>query len=657
VRSPFSLLVVDINDPELARAQFGSLSKQLPLLYMILICNAVAIMTEFFQPQLLLETLWIPLAICFVAAVRAYWWQQQKDSAALLDRDIARMIRQTSNLAVLMTIAFTGWGMWIYETGNPYARGHLTFFLALTQVSSVFCLMSIRAAAFRVAASSTLLFASFFSWVDDGRMLPVVVVLSFVSMGMIVVTHRYNNDFSDLIRSQRDLRLRQIEAERLSEENRRVALTDALSGLPNRRQLLSRLDHLERQPGLSADSLAVMFIDLDGFKEINDAHGHQAGDALISALSERLREICPGWATLARVGGDEFAVLIEADGAIAEAEILARQISEDISLPVLVDRHVLQVGASIGIAGNAQGHLSAHEILRRADTAMYRVKTTGKGSIAVYDKSFDKGRLHRLAIEDQIGRGLVNDEFEVVYQPIVDAQTGAFVAAEALVRWQRRPEGAFNPNQFIEIAEATGQIHPLGLFVLDRACTDLLDLDDLKVSVNVSPTQFHDPCFERKVVDVIDESGIKVDRLQLEITEGYLLSRPDRAMAAIRAFKERGMSIALDDFGTGFTSIHYLRSYGFSHIKIDKSLLKGLRPANSACTLVTGAIYLANGLNMRVTAEGVETEAEAEILRAAGCHNLQGYLFGRPMPLAQFIDSYDKNRKLFPRVVDIRHSA
>ncbi|WP_295636082.1 EAL domain-containing protein [Novosphingobium sp.] len=437
--------------------------------------------------------------------------------------------------------------------------------------------------------------------------------------------------------SRRDLRNRQQETEKLSEENRQIALTDALSGLPNRRKLLARLDRLEDAIGDQIDTRAVVFIDLDGFKQINDAHGHHAGDTLICSLSERLRALCEGRATLARVGGDEFAVLIEASGATALALALAQTINDEICLPVLVDRHVLQVGASIGIASNADGALRAHELLRRADTAMYHVKTSGKGDIAVYDVAFDLGRMWRLTIENEIGLGLSQGEFEVAYQPVVDATSGAIVAAEALVRWPRRPGGALDPDQFIEIAERTGQIHPLGLFVLERACRDILPLIDVKLSVNVSPVQFSDPKLVRQVAHVLEQTRFPAARLQLEITEGYLLAHPEGAIRAIRSFKAMGMSVALDDFGTGFTSIHYLQSYGFSHIKIDKSLLAGLHQGSKASLLITGAIYLANGLDMRVIAEGVETAEQAELLRAAGCHKLQGFLFGRPMPIKAFV--------------------
>lgn len=639
------LLRLDTSDIELVRAQFVSFVQQMPLLYAILVCNALAITVEFFQPEKPFKTLIVPLFICAIATSRAIWWWRQDGHALHDDTELAKLLQRTCNLAVVMTLAFEGWCMWIIQEGDPYAKGHLTFFLALTQVSTVFCLMTLRAAAMRVAVVSTVSFVAYFAWVDNGRMLVEAVVLFGAGVGMAVVTHRFNLAFAELVRSQGTLRKRQVETEKLSEENRRIAFTDPLSGLPNRRELLVRLDRLQTPQRREPDTLAVIFIDLDGFKVINDGHGHQAGDVLIRSLSTRLGNFVPPYAALARVGGDEFAIIVEAAGATAKAIALARAAMEEICLPVLIDRHVLQVGASIGVAANIDDSTQPHELLRRADTAMYHVKTQGKGEIAVYDADFDQGRLRRLSIEAQIGKGLDRCEFEVFYQPVVDAKTGAMVSAEALIRWPRRPEGALLPDQFIEIAEATGQIHPLGLFVLERACRDLASLTPLKLSVNVSPAQFRDPAFERQVAHVLEQTRFPPSRLQFEITEGYLLAHPERAIRAVEAFKATGMSVALDDFGTGFTSIHYLRSYGFSHIKIDKSLLTGLSPGSKAAMLVTGAISLACGLDMQVIAEGVETETQAELLRAAGCHELQGYLFGRPMPIAYLLALCQKPRE------------
>ncbi|WP_241659810.1 putative bifunctional diguanylate cyclase/phosphodiesterase [Sphingomonas glacialis] len=601
------LFKLDTPDHEIARAQFRSLAKQVPLLYLILICNTAAITSEFFRAEMPFRTLVIPTILCVIASVRAIWWLRQNAERAISDEDLVRLIRRTCNLAFILTMAFEIWSASIYGLGRSKSRGQLIFFLSLTEVSTIFCLMSIRAAAMRVAAVSMAWSIGYFAWIGAGQNMVESIVMFFVSGGLMVIAFRYNSEFTQMIHSRRDLRLRQIESETLSRENARIAVTDALSGLPNRRHLLARLDTLESELDRPLDSVAIVFVDLDGFKEINDAHGHHAGDLLIGSLSERLRETCPPYATLARIGGDEFAVLVETHGATAKAVAIAKRYRAEINLPVLVDQHVLQVGSSIGIAGNTSAPLKASELLRRADTAMYHVKTHAKGEIAVYQETFDEGRLHRIAVQAQIGAGLARNEFDVVYQPIVNAKSGAIVAAEALIRWPGRSEGPLSPDHFIGIAEATGQILSIGLFVLERACRDFQRLTSIKLSVNVSPAQFRDPTFHRQVAHILEQTRFPARRLQFEITEGYLLADAYRAIDGVRAFRAMGISVALDDFGTGFTSIHYLQSYGFSHIKIDKSLLEDLHRESKASMLIEAAVLLAKGLDMRVVAEGVET--------------------------------------------------
>lgn len=645
MRAFLQLFDLDTSDPELMRAQFRSFRGHISLLYGILVCNTVAITVTSFDAASLAKTLVAPAAISAIAIARAIWWLRQGDAHNLTDAAISTYLRRTCQLAVIMTLTFNAWVIWVFQDAGAYARSNLTFFLALSQVSTVFCLMTLRAAAMLVAVVSTLSFALYFSWVEGGHMLPQSLVLCCVCIGMAVVTHSFNRSFSEVVESRRKLHIRQLQTEKLSEENRRIAFSDPLSGLPNRRELLARLDRLDKRCSLAPGSLAILFIDLDGFKQVNDEHGHQAGDELIRIVCQRLREQCPANAILARVGGDEFTVLLETDGTEASAQVsafnLALRLLDQMALPVLVDRHVLQISGSIGIASNGDPGVSPRELLRRADLAMYHAKTEGKGQVAIYSDALDQGRLRRIEIEGQIGAGLGSDEFDVVYQPIIDAASGAIVAAEALLRWPRRAQGALSPDVFIQIAEATGQIHPLGLYVLEHACREIQPIKGLCLSVNVSPAQFRHPGFERQVLHLLEQTGFPPDRLQLEMTESYLLTNPGMAITAMNSLKSAGIALALDDFGTGFTSIHYLKSYGFTHIKIDKSLLNGLEPGSKATMLVAGAVTLATALDMGVIAEGVEDETQASILRGLGCHEMQGYLFGRPVPLDAFMGLLD----------------
>ncbi|SNY70159.1 EAL domain-containing protein [Enterobacter sp. CC120223-11] len=416
---------------------------------------------------------------------------------------------------------------------------------------------------------------------------------------------------------------------------REIALTDWLSHLPNRRALI---EHLERIVPRSEDALkTVVFIDLDGFKDVNDIYGHDVGDALIVHIARTLQMQVPPGGMLARLGGDEFAMTVSGVESGQKAAAFAGSVLDYLNSPIRLGERTIHISASIGIASGTLLSSGSSELFRRADIAMYHSKMTGKGRITHYDAELNNAREYQLSIENEIRDGLENDEFEVWYQPIVDARSQKMTGVEALVRWPRRPKGELKPDAFISIAETSGLIYSLGQFVLRRACADLQALEDLKLSVNISPAQFRDPEFENKVAQVLELSRFPPHRLQLEVTESYVLENPDRARAAITNLKQLGTAVALDDFGTGYSSIGYLRRFNFDTIKIDKSLAGLVDNDDQAAALVSGTIRIASALGMTVIAEGVENEKQMKLLRLAGCDQLQGFWFSVPMPIASLL--------------------
>ena len=416
---------------------------------------------------------------------------------------------------------------------------------------------------------------------------------------------------------------------------RRVARTDWLSHLPNRRALIEALDQVSLRGDIDVKS--VVFIDLDGFKDVNDIYGHSVGDDLIVAIANTLRERVPPGGMLARMGGDEFAMTVGGDNAEARAAAFAESVLDYLNAPVRLGERTIHIGASIGIASGTLIECTSSELFRRADIAMYHSKMTGKGRITHYDAELNSARERQLAIENQIRSGLERDEFEVWYQPIIDARSQKMTSVEALVRWPRRPDGELGPDTFIAIAETSGLIYKLGQFVLHRACADLEPFSDLKLSVNISPAQFRDPEFEDRVAHVLDVTRFPANRLQLEVTETYVLENPERARSAIMNLKALGTAVALDDFGTGYSSIGYLRRFNFDTIKIDKSLAGLVDNDEQAAALVSGTVRIANALGMAVVAEGVENEKQMKLLRLAGCDQLQGFWFSQPMPIEAII--------------------
>ena len=416
---------------------------------------------------------------------------------------------------------------------------------------------------------------------------------------------------------------------------REIALTDWLSHLPNRRALIEQLERISQRG--DRDVKTVVFIDLDGFKDVNDIHGHDVGDILIIRIAAMLQTLVPGGGMLARMGGDEFAMTVGGEHSKARAAAFAESVLDYLNAPIRIDGRTLHISASIGIASGKLQLNSSSELFRQADIAMYHSKITGKGRITHYDAELNSAREYQVAIENDIRHGLENNEFEVWYQPIVCARTQVMIGVEALVRWPRRKKGELMPDAFIAVAETSGLIYALGQFVLARACHDLLAHNDLKLSVNISPAQFRDPEFENKVSSVLKSSGFPPSRLQLEVTETYVLEKPERARAAIANLKALGTAVALDDFGTGYSSIGYLRRFNFDTIKIDKSLAGLVDDDDQAAALVVGTIRIASALGMTVIAEGVETERQMKLLRLAGCDQLQGFYFSEPMPLSSLL--------------------
>ncbi|MEB7541564.1 bifunctional diguanylate cyclase/phosphodiesterase [Enterobacter huaxiensis] len=416
---------------------------------------------------------------------------------------------------------------------------------------------------------------------------------------------------------------------------RRVARTDWLSHLPNRRALIEALEQVSLRGDI--DLKSVVFIDLDGFKDVNDIYGHSVGDDLIIVMAKMLSERVPPGGMLARMGGDEFAMTIGGERAEALADAFAGSVLDFLKSPIRLGERTIHISASIGIASGTLIECTSNELFRRADIAMYHSKITGKGRITHYDAELNSVRERQLAIENQIRHGLERDEFEVWYQPIIDARSQKMTSVEALVRWPRRPEGELGPDSFISIAETSGLIYKLGQFVLHRACQDLEPFGDLKLSVNISPAQFRDPEFEDRVAKVLEITRFPANRLQLEVTETYVLENPERARTAIANLKALGTAVALDDFGTGYSSIGYLRRFNFDTIKIDKSLAGLVDNDEQAAALVSGTVRIANALGMAVVAEGVENEKQMKLLRLAGCDQLQGFWFSQPMPIESII--------------------
>jgi diguanylate cyclase (GGDEF)-like protein len=412
---------------------------------------------------------------------------------------------------------------------------------------------------------------------------------------------------------------------------RYLALHDPLCGLPNRNFFSERLEGLIAEVKQGGPPSAVLYIDLDHFKDVNDTLGHPVGDELIRNVARRLAGTMRTDDMVARLGGDEFAVLtsVSADHAVLQA--IAERIIGTLSAPFAIDGHTIVIGASIGIAtidNRAEG--GAADVMRYADMALYRAKNEGRNRACIYDAVMDADLSQRKLVEQDLREAIQNDGLKVLYQPIHNASGDKIVGVEALARWPHPTRGLISPTDFIPIAEHSGLIIELGARVLRRACLDGIQWPDISVAVNVSPLQFRQVDFVSVVERIVNETGFDPARLELEITESTLLGNVESTEAAMRRLKALGVQLALDDFGTGYSSLLYLRRFPFDKLKIDRSFVLSIEKTSDAAAIVHAIVSLGRGLGMKVTAEGVETAEQHLFLRAAGVHCMQGFRFGIP---------------------------
>lgn len=415
-----------------------------------------------------------------------------------------------------------------------------------------------------------------------------------------------------------------------------AARHDSLTGIANRAVLKEKMDEAAGRLRQDGEAFTVFMLDLDGFKYINDTLGHAAGDRLLVELALRLKNSLRGNEIVARLGGDEFAIVQCAETNQREAAIaLAIRLLEVISRPFDLDGHNTVIGTSIGIALAPENGADTGELLKKADLALYRVKSEGRNSFSVFDEDLSKDAISRLQLANDMRAALSRNEFELHYQPVFDAKTSRPCGVEALVRWRHPVAGLMAPDRFIWLAEETGLMEPLGQWILERACQDAASWpQNIKVAVNLSAAQFRSGALFDVILCALVESGLPPERLELEITESLFLQNKESHGIVIQQLKNIGVTIALDDFGTGYASLSYLTMFPFDKIKIDKSFTQGLSSRVDCAAVVASVLSLARGLDIAVTAEGVETKQQFELLRAAGVDQVQGYLFGRPSPIA-----------------------
>ena len=438
---------------------------------------------------------------------------------------------------------------------------------------------------------------------------------------------------SRLIDANQRLKVEIADREESQARSQYLAYHDSLTGLGNRLLFKEQLEEALTDDSVASHPLAVLFLDLDGFKAVNDTLGHSIGDLLLKSVATKLRDILPRTDRIARLGGDEFAILQISATQPGSSIALAEKIIEVVGQPNSIDGHDVTVGASVGIAVARPGDINTENFLKSADLAMYSAKSDGRGTYRMFDPEMDAIVQARRLLERDMRTALAQDGFRLFYQPLVNLQTKKVTAFEALMRWQHPERGMVPPSDFIPVAEEMGLIVQLGEWALRQACAEATEWPDgVCVSVNLSPLQFSKGNLVSSVMSALASAGLPASRLELEITESVLLEKSERNITILNQLRDLGVRISMDDFGTGYSSIGYLRSFPFDKIKIDQSFVRDLLVDEGSLAIVRAIAGLGVSFGMITTAEGVETEEQMRCLNLEGCIEVQGYLYSRPVP-------------------------
>jgi diguanylate cyclase (GGDEF)-like protein len=747
-----AFVTIPRDNPDLVKAQCAALSRLIPLMYSILVGNTWLLAADYMHRAPIWLTFYCPLLLTILCAIRIVIWWRRRNVVPSTEMAI-RTLKRTNRVAAALAVSFSVWALSLFPYGDAFSRSHIAFYLAISVIGCIFCLMHLRSAVLIVTAVVSAIFIGFFASSGNPTFIAMAISVTLIVMMMLVVVLIQNRDFSRLIvakaealaliaenrrkeqdqyrllrmiddmpvavmtvdpttfkinyvnetskrtlsqiadllpikasellgtsidvfhkdpEHQRrllanpgnlphrariklgpemlDLQISAVNAtdgsyigpmltwsivtQQVEAESRihQLAHYDTLTGLANRTTFREQLETSLARPD---NRLGLLFVDLDGFKIINDSRGHMVGDALLKQVADRIRNQCrdPGMA-IGRLGGDEFAILIE-KGDTDQASALADTLIEALVAPFHLDNdRRVQIGASIGIALAPSHGRDPETLLSRADMALYAAKAAGKRTFRTFSPEMETRIQERVRLEAKLRAALEEKTgLFVFYQPIVDIRTRKVTAREALLRFYHPLRGWISPAEFIPVAEESGLIDELGTFVLDRACRDAAEwTDGARVAVNVSPGQLGKGTLAPSVLAALVECGLPSARLEIEVTESALLNDELDCIADLRQVHDLGVRVALDDFGTGFSSLAHLRAFPFDKIKIDGSFVRDAVKRPDCAAVVKVVADLGKRLGVTTVAEGVETEAQLDCVTEEGCTEAQGYLFGRPKP-------------------------
>ncbi|MDG4720241.1 MULTISPECIES: putative bifunctional diguanylate cyclase/phosphodiesterase [Thalassospira] len=615
--------------PELIRAQVKALSRQIPVLYMLLLANAVALAYTHYGVAPDWLTIYAVLVLATVCIVRAIAW-----SRATVDIDdfeaCVGHLRRIRILAVTVAVLFTAWAITMFDYGDAYQQGHVAYFISITVVGCIFCLVNFPPAAMLVVVIVLGTFVLFFGFSANEVYVAIAVNMALVSVMIIQIIRSFYANFAGLIDSQLDLEEQHKTTIELSRQNEALALIDPLTGLSNRRAFFAFLEDTVSK-SVPGTQFAVAMIDLDGFKPVNDVHGHPAGDELLVLAGERLRRILGPETLLARLGGDEFGVVLTEHSDAIELIDLGQSLCAALNRPFALSSISVQVSASLGFATFPNVARSSNGLFERADFALYHAKKNCPGEPVLFAAHHETLIRHDSQIEQALRKADLSSELTLFYQPVYDLGSGEVVSMEALARWDSVLMGRVSPGTFFPVAEKTGQVNFLTRVLFEKLLVDMADWPvSVAVSFNLSARDIILSDTVEWLIDQIKLHGIDPSRVTFEVTETAFLRDFAAARTSMRYLRTHGARIALDDFGIGYSSLRYVHELEFDVLKVDRSFVKPLPGNERSQRIVKTVIDMCANLGIDCILEGIETDQQRDVIIGLGGQLMQGYFFARP---------------------------
>ena len=625
-------LWIDGCRPDLMRAQYEALKTHVPLLYLILIINSGLTASLLYNTAPTWMTVGVPAIVCVALAVRTLTWLSWRAQDASIETIHARL-KRTAILGAAFCCLLMLWALGLYEYADSIQKGHVVFYIGLTAVSCIMSLMHLPVAALSVTVLAVAPFAGYLLLRGAQGAGVTAINMMLVTSVLVYVLLVYARDFSKLIATTEGLRRKSAEAAALSEENRRLAHLDPLTGLANRRQFFAAFEATLARATESGRRFAIGLIDLDGFKPVNDGYGHNVGDAVLREVGRRLTQAADDRISLSRLGGDEFAILVEGDVSDEMLRSLSERLCASLRAPYHVFGMEVAITGTMGFAAYPDAGLSVESLYERADYALYTAKESGRGTMQLFTPQLQLSLEQSKSVELALHRADLDAEFHLEFQPIFDIAAETPAAFEALARWNSPSLGRVPPDRFIRIAEKSGLIHRLTRVLLGKALEEAKSWPaHVGLSFNLSMRDLTSREAMLSLVSRIVSSGFPPSRLTLEITESAFMRDYDAASESLELLKRLGVKISLDDFGTGYSSLSYVHQLPLDKIKIDRSFVRALASNHPTRDVIRTILSLCDNLHLDCVAEGMETDDEVETLRDLGCRTMQGFYFSRPVP-------------------------